>query len=314
MREVLYSAKKMDLSLDKSTADVWKRDESIQAGDTITVGVDDMRIVDTTYVYTQQTQQVKVGAVIRYFPDQGVWPFSGDVQSHVVIGSRKLMASMYGDGFTTYENEDMEWMDARISAFNLTSYGRAYYSLYAEQDAAMETTLSPVIRVAREFSMILRNNKDANQAVYDKALSSCLLVGTLAFAATLIVWMILSNTLASAQEQGRKRTGILQALGITRGQLIRSQAAQAVGYWLVTVVAANTLLAAVVLISGAVQRSGQGLGLIQLAQMILREDLVGYPWLLHGVLCLLELPVLLIFHLRAVRIPLKYSPVENIRS
>ncbi len=54
-------------------------------------------------------------------------------------------------------------------------------------------------------------------------------MGLLAFAATVIVWMILSNTLVSAQEQGRRRTGILQALGVTKAQLYRGQALQALG-------------------------------------------------------------------------------------
>lgn len=44
------------------------------------------------------------------------------------------------------------------------------------------------------------------------------------------------------------------------------------------------------------------------------EDLAAYPWLLHLGLCLLELPVLLWFHLRALDKPLQASPIENIRS
>jgi len=314
MREVLESSGTMSLSFQANTADVWQVDTSICVGDTITVGTDKVKLGDSGVTYIQQTRQVKVAAIVRYFPEQGVWPFSGDVQSHVVVGGRKLMAALYNDGFTTYDDSRLVNIDMYIQTFDPYGYGNACFSLYADQDATVEQTLSPITRIAREKHMVLRNYRDTNQAVYDKALSSCLLVGTLAFAATLIVWMILSNTLVSAQEQGRKRTGILQSLGITSGQLIRSQAAQAAMYWAVSTLAANLLLLLVILAAGMIERFGQGLTAMQLLRMILREDFVGYPWVLHGILCLVELPVLLWFHLRAARIPLKYSPVENIRS
>ena len=314
MREVLESSGAMSLSFNANTADVWQKDSSIVVGDTITVGTDKVKLGDSGVIYIQQSRKVRVAAIVRYFPDQGVWPFSGDVQSHVIVGGRKLMASLYNDGFMTYDDSRLDNVDMYIQTFDPYGYGNAYFSLYADTEATIEQTLSPVTRIAREKHMTLRNYRDSNQAVYDKALSSCLLVGTLAFAATLIVWMILSNTLISTQEQGRKRTGILQSLGITAGQLVRSQAAQAVMYWAVSTVTANVLLLLVILLAGWIERFGQGLTAAQLLQMILREDFVGYPWLLHGALCLLELPMLLWFHLRAAKIPLKYSPVENIRS
>lgn len=315
MAEALASSGRMSLSLDRSAAGAWKKDTSLKVGDTITLGTDDFYFTETEPIYTQNLETATVGAIIRYFPDKGVWPFAGNVQSHVIIGGEKLMARLYGDGFRTYSTEEMQYLFSYSrSYFMPCQYGSACISLYAAQDAPMETTLSPISRVAREQVLTLRNDRDSNQAIYDKALSSCLLAGTLAFAATLIVWMILSNTLASAQEQSRKRTGILQALGITKEQYMRSQALQAVGYWVVTVVAANLLLALVVLISGLVGRAGQSLDLWTLLTVIIREDLAGYPWALHWALCALELPVLLLFHLRAARIPLKYTPVENIRS
>ena len=116
----------------------------------------------------------------------------------------------------------------------------------------------------RENHLTLGNLHDSNQAVYHKALSSCLLMGMLAFAATVIVWMILRNTLASAQEQGRKRTGILQALGVTTAQMYRGQAFQALRDWLIAMVGAHGVLALAVLISGWMQRMGQGFSLMAL--------------------------------------------------
>ena len=112
-------------------------------------------------------------------------------------------------------------------------------------------------------------------------------MGLLAFAATVIVWMILSNTLVSAQEQGRRRTGILQALGVTKAQLYRGQALQALRDWLIALVGSHGILALVVLAAGWVQRWDQGLAFRQLLLAVAREDLTAYPWLLHLGLCLL---------------------------
>ena len=83
------------------------------------------------------------------------------------------------------------------------NYGEAGFSLYAGEGATTENTLTPLFQISREYYLTLGNLRDSNQAIYNKALSSCLLMGLLAFAATVIVWMILSNTLVSAQEQGR---------------------------------------------------------------------------------------------------------------
>ena len=194
------------------------------------------------------------------------------------------------------------------------NYGEAGFNLYAGEHASTENTLTPLFQISRENHLTLGNLHDSNQAVYHKALSSCLLMGMLAFAATVIVWMILRNTLASAQEQGRKRTGILQALGVTKAQMYRGQAFQALRDWLIAMVGAHGVLALAGLISGWMQRMGQGFSLMALLQAIVREDLAAYPWMLHVGLCLLELPVLLLFHLLALRGPLQSSPTENIRS
>lgn len=83
---------------------------------------------------------------------------------------------------------------------------------------------------------------------------------------------------------------------------------------MIALVGSHGILALVVLAAGWVQRWDQGLAFRQLLLAVAREDLAAYPWLLHLGLCLLELPVLLWFHLRALDKPLQASPIENIRS
>lgn len=68
----------MDLSLAASAAQGWERDSSVQVGDSLTLAVDCPRLADTSVYYTQTVQNVTVGAIIRYFPEQGVWPFAGN--------------------------------------------------------------------------------------------------------------------------------------------------------------------------------------------------------------------------------------------
>lgn len=314
MADFLRSTGTMDLSLAASAAQGWERDSSIQVGDSLTLAVDCPRLADTSVYYTQTVQKVTVGAIIRYFQEQGVWPFAGSPQSHVVIGSSKLLYGLYSEGFKTMTERDLAMLETRKNWLYTYNYGEAGFSLYAGEHASTENTLTPLFQISRENHLTLGNLHDSNQAVYNKALSSCLLMGMLAFAATVIVWMILRNTLASAQEQGRKRTGILQALGVTKAQMYRAQAFQALRYWLIAMAGAHGVLVVAVLISGWMQRMGQGFTLMALLQAIVQEDLAAYPWMLHVGLCLLELPVLLLFHLLTLRGPLQSSPTENIRS
>ena len=314
MHNLLESTNTMSLSLNSVQADSWYRDESLQVGQRIVVGLDSPRPSENAINYRFNYADPQVGAIIYYFPEQGIWPFSEEPNSFTVIGSSQMLGCIIPDGFVTRDASEMESLGYLSDWLGETATGEAHYSFYAAEDSTPDQTLSPLFQVARAQYMTLSNYADTNQAVYDKALSACLLIGALALAATMIVWLILSNTLSSAQEQGRKRSGILQALGVTKGQFYGAQALQAVGYWIVTVIVSNLLLAALVILIGAIQRSDQSLSLINLISLILRDDLMQYPWILHWGLCLVELPILLIFHIWAARIPAKYSPIDNIRS
>lgn len=304
----------MDLSLAASAGEMWEADRSVQVGDVLTLAVDCPHVTDSSAYYTQTVREVTVGAIIRYFPEQGVWPFAGDPQSHVVIGSPKLLYSLYSDGFKTMTYEEKVGLQMRKDWLYAYNYGEAGFSLYAGEGATTENTLTPLFQISREYYLTLGNLRDSNQAIYNKALSSCLLMGLLAFAATVIVWMILSNTLVSAQEQGRRRTGILQALGVTKAQLYRGTGPPGTAGlddcpgWLPWNSGAGG-------IGGRLGPAlGPGTGFPAAAAGGCPEDLAAYPWLLHLGLCLLELPVLLWFHLRALDKPLQASPIENIRS
>lgn len=195
-----------------------------------------------------------------------------------------------------------------------TEYGSAVWNLYAREDASVEQTLSPLSRFARQEHLTLHNFMDAKRSVYEKALSSAILAGTLAVAATMIVWMILFNTLNAAQEQGRSRTGILQALGVTGRQFYLAQFLQGGICWLVSAVLSHVLLMLVMVLSGLIAQTGQEIGLMGRIMLSLQEGLEGYPWKLHWAACAVNLPVLLGFSLHAARIPMRYSPIDNIRS
>ena len=308
--DALRSADRMDFSFSPSSASAWEKDGTIAPGKQLTLGTDAYVMGEKNSGYTQNLHEVRVGAVIRYFPEKGIWPFAGEPRSHVIVGSRKAMSRLYSDGFTTYDPEQMQFIDTRVRYFMPTEYGTGVWNLYAKEDAAVETTLSPLSRFAKQEHLTLHNHMDSKRSVYEKAVASAILAGTLALAATVIVWMILFNTLNSAQEQGRHRTGILQSLGVSKKQFYGAEAAQAVFFWLLTVLISNLILLGIVLISGAASQAGQGMDLMAVLKISLR----GYPWWLHGVLCVLELPVLLVFSLHAAGIPMKYSPIDNIRS
>ena len=195
MAQFLRSSGAMDLSLAASAGEMWEADRSVQVGDVLTLAVDCPHVTDSSAYYTQTVREVTVGAIIRYFPEQGVWPFAGDPQSHVVIGSSKLLYSLYSDGFKTMTYEEKVGLQMRKDWLYAYNYGEAGFSLYAGEGATTENTLTPLFQISREYYLTLGNLRDSNQAIYNKALSSCLLMGLLAFAATVIVWMILSNTL-----------------------------------------------------------------------------------------------------------------------
>ena len=141
MAQFLRSSGAMDLSLAASAGEMWEADRSVQVGDVLTLAVDCPHVTDSSAYYTQTVREVTVGAIIRYFPEQGVWPFAGDPQSHVVIGSSKLLYSLYSDGFKTMTYEEKVGLQMRKDWLYAYNYGEAGFSLYAGEGATTENTL-----------------------------------------------------------------------------------------------------------------------------------------------------------------------------
>lgn len=305
----------MTLSMDRSDAPVCEWDRSVQPGMNITLAGRNQEMDTTamTSVIRWKERTVRVGGILRYFPDEGVWPFSGEKYPFAVICGDKLLTGVYPAAFSTMSQDQARDFRTTQPLFYPYCYGQTIFQAYVDSGAGQGETLTPLLRAARAYSMPLYNYRDSNSAVYTRALSNGMFLGLLGTAVSVIVLMILGNSLASAQEQSRRKTGVLQALGVSRRQLYLAQGVQGLAHSLLALLAANLALACVILCVGAASRAGLRFGPAELAESLSGRELWHYPWWAHGALCALLPPAVWVLHRRALREPLRRTPIENIR-
>ena len=315
MYEALKASGTMLLSLDPGDAEVYNTDNALKCGDEIYFGGVSVSPTDTERLYVFRSKYAEVGGVINSFPDGGIWPFGGTNQGYAIIGSSRLMQGIFPMSATYMSPEDTAFFveyrkDSEIGA----AYGDSFINVYTDDSDSIGETLMELKRFSKSNIFSLENYRDSNTALYSKAASSCMIILLLAVAVTLIAWLILYNTMTSAEEQGRKKTGILQAIGVDNGRILRARRIQAAIYAAASLITANILLAAVVVVTGAISRAGMAYGFFDMLKSISLQELGSFPWTLYLIINASMLPILLIITGTAVKIPLSHSPIENIRS
>ncbi len=147
-------------------------------------------------------------------------------------------------------------------------YGETHVNIYTEDGANAIESAASVIQAGKSYGMEFTNYNEENWSLYFSAWNTAVVLGMLGAVSLAIALMILWNIRLSAFEQERPRIGVLQALGVTNGELIWDQLFCGIRSGIVSLAAAHMVLAAALLLA-------QGT----------HWELYQYPWTLHGLLC-----------------------------
>lgn len=303
-------AQLLDVTYDGLYRDDYQRDLGVVPGDTLTYTAFSQKIDPVTNALTQSETVVRcrVAAVVYYFPQQAIWPFSGDAMTHIAISGTRLCAALYPNSGTRMNPAATKgfWVMSRL--FYPDCYGKTYLYL---SGAGQTDSDGAYARFADALGFSIANYRTTGEALRTDAMKNAAMALLLGAAATLILLTILSSTASSQLEQDCRRTGILQGIGASGAQLLWGQCLQGLLTALAALALAHLLLGAAVAVYGVCSVPGAFDPAIAAANM--RALLRGYPWTAHLSLCAACVAVYVFLSARALIAICQREPIDNIR-
>lgn len=293
------SASGTDITFYEEYKNFYDTDKAYPAGSYITIGAQTRYMGGSSYTYKIETSKVKIGAVINYFPDGGIWPISGSDEGYQIICSSKLATDILPNAMRTRSSNE-------IRAFKImymsTGYGTTDFYINAKDDISKYDADTKLLIYARNEYMDIEFYHESNSKLLQDGINNVLLVCLLGLTAVLLALIIFSNTVSSDIEQERNRIGILQSLGVSNKQLIMRQLCIGLAASTGALLISNTMLWGFVALYSFI--SGDVIGNL----------LWGYPWWLHAILCLVLAVIITLLYILPMHGLRHYLPIENIKT
>ncbi len=276
-------------------------DTSVSLGNEIFIGAETRSVAEGGNVYNYQYNEtgLKIGAIIYYFPEEGIWPLGANGEGFQIICSEKAMSKVLPNTYRTRNNDELRALEIMNMA---SGYGTTDFYINIKDYVSREDADTALLIFSRANYMDIEFYHESSQKLMNDAINNILLVGLLGFTAVLIALLIFSNTVSSDIEQERNKIGILQSLGVSNRQLIKRQLYIGLAVSGIAVIIANVLL-------------WGGIALYALlSDAVLGNLLWGYPWWLHFIFCIVLAAIITALYILPMKSIQKYLPIENIKT
>ena len=280
---------------------IYDKDTSVSLGNEIFIGAETRSVAEGGNVYNYQYNEadLKIGAIIYYFPEEGIWPLGANGEGFQLICSEKAMSKVLPNTYRTRNNDELRALEIMNMA---SGYGTTDFYINVKDDVSREEADTALLIFSRANYMDIEFYHESSQKLLNDAINNILLVGLLGFTAVLIALLIFSNTVFSDIEQERNKIGILQSLGVSNKQLIKRQLYIGLAVSGIAVLIANVLLWGGIAIYAL------------LSDAVLGNLLLGYPWWLHFIACIILAAIITILYIIPMKNIQKYLPIENIKT
>lgn len=306
IQQLLDYSKTYNINYDFRNSDYYLKDNSLSIGDKITLTVPTEGISGSDKTNDVAFHEVTVGGIINYFPEIGIWPFSGTVEAPVIIGSYNLITDLYPATLSGKGNLTAENLKYLIQSLTPTRYGKTWVYVDLDKKADEVQVQVELQRLAIEKESRLTNYIVGNDKIFNKGFRIASIITILGASVALIALIILYNTTLSKLEQERERIGTLQAIGVTGGQFKKLYLITGVLYGIISIILAHILLSFIV---AATTVSNSGPFIINI-----KNRLWLYPWNIHIVICIIFFIITVLTYYLPLGKILSKQPVENIRS
>lgn len=285
-----------DLTYDFRYKDMYYKDTSLKPGDTIHLAIATEEHNETYMLNEVARHEVKVGAVIHYFEEIGMWPFAETIENPVIIGSNNLIGDLYpttvyGLGRYLY-NYDLDYL---VNSLYPTKFGKTYIYVNTENEINELKAYVDLQRIAFQRGFTFINYLENKNAIFIKAFNFTSIIAVLGFVIVGIIFIVLYNTTISKVEQERDRIGILQSLGVSAKQF-------------------NLLYLITGFFSALIALLIAHIILLIIIYLTMDYRLWLYPWKLHIAICIGFVMLATLVSFMPIRKILKNQPVNNIRS
>ena len=302
------------LSYNRTFAKHFNRLDDLKPGDSIYLAADEEKMKNESRVLSYITTEVKVGGIIYYFPEEGIWPFSARTTPYIVVGSYEGMEKLYPNSRLGLFNRSLEVMKIMTDTQFPNKYGRTLWYLNTDSKIIDYVLDAKLLSFANNNGYTLYNYKTSNMQLYHEAVNNTIIIALLGLTAASIASVILYNTNISKLEQDKNRIGILQALGVTKEDFTKLYLKIGLLVGLVNILLSHILIFLVLFITSIASVGFLDMDLTSYINYLLTDSLWLYPWSIHIFLCFLYLGLtILIYYLPSRKIISPY-PVDNIRS
>ena len=299
----------LTLSTRPQDAGFYQEDGGIALGDELVLYTQKIEVVMDSKQSSLVLTKARVAGLIHDVQLPATWPLSDEKGSHILVGSPKLLSKVYPQASSRMTAQQARWFRLSVATFYPYNYGMTFFFAKAGPGADRESGDVAMLNHARDMGLDLKNYRSANQALHTAAVNSAMLIALLGSAVFLIALVILASSLASGVRQERKRFGILQSMGLTRGRLLGGQALYGLLAGLVCALLANLLLLGLVAVVTALGlREG-----VSLISELRYSTLRGYPVLAHGLICLAFVLAMALLHAWPLNSITKETAIANIR-
>ena len=278
---------------------IYDKDGSLSVGSKITVGAQTRYVGGIKYDYKIITDTARIGAIIYYFPDEGIWPISGSDEGYQIVCSSKFAGHILPNSIRTRSHNEIRSFKIMYMS---SGYGTTDFYINAKEGLSKYDVDTTLLVYARSEYMDIEFYHESNQKLLQDAINNILLVCLLGLTAVLLALLIFANTITSDIEQERNKIGILQSLGVSNKQFIKRQLYIGLAVSGATIILANIMLWLTVALYSA------------FTDVVLGNLLWGYPWMLHILACVVLGAIITALYVLPMKSIQKYLPIENIKT
>ena len=314
MSAILDAAKAFKLSYDKRFATYYDTEDVIKVGDRLEFEGSSISVGDETTSDKTIKKTATVGAIINYFPNDSIWPFSDNCMGYEVIAGNNLVTKLRPGSSRRLTAEEVQGYLMMDDLFYGGINGRTDFYIYGSDEMTRADTDLPLLTYAKSLGLSLTNYRESNSALYNEAVNNAMIIALLGIAAAMIALVILSNTVSSSVEQDSKRYGILQSIGVEARSFKLEQYRTGFLNGLISILIANALVALILFFTTFGATFGYEMSIGDYFADMMQNRLAMYPWALHAALCIVYLAIQMVIYRAPLKTVLKRSPIENIRA
>lgn len=269
-------------SSDPADALRYQTDDTIRAGDMLTLSATSHGVSEGPEGVYEGVSAAKV-EVLAVLHEYDLWLFGESARPLTLLSGQSLIKDLYPNASQRFNADQARWSRQLSRLHCEDCKGKTYFQFYASDSADHSASYW---NLAQSEGMELKNYYKEKLERLTAGENQQALTVLLGAAAVLLVLIILTFILTDLAEQGRRRVGILRALGVSGRSMLRTQLLLSMREALEAVLVANAVMAVVLLICALAETGWSTASPAALLAVLGKGLLWQYPWRLHGLLCL----------------------------